>query len=230
MTNPFGGRSHIKFTVINNLVYIGGCNLDSVRQIDVMAAWEDAASADFLDGLANRLLAAGSAKSAFAGEDGLREIGQDVSLMWDAGVRGRSLIYQRALKLIDEAQERIFFTCQYFPTKEIGTRLNQAYKRGVKVKIVYNHPANHNWRNTVLFRGVLAGERRRLPAEFFEHPVRPPKSYLHAKVLATERAAILGSHNLVEPGINFGTAEIAMLVEDTAFSQSLTQAVERQLT
>jgi hypothetical protein len=42
---------------------------------------------------------------------------------------------------------------------------------------------------------------------------------LHAKLLATEQGAMIGSHNYVVQGVTLGTAEAAILRNDPQFSK-----------
>jgi hypothetical protein len=57
----------------------------------------------------------------------------------------------------------------------------------------------------------------------------PGPGHIHAKLLATEQVALVGSHNYVQLGVNFGTAELAMLVRDADFAANITKAVVDQL-
>jgi phosphatidylserine/phosphatidylglycerophosphate/cardiolipin synthase-like enzyme len=228
-TNPFSGRSHIKMGVVDDFVMLGGCNLDKMEYTDVMAGWQDARLADWLRGLTGRISRAGSVRQALGGQDVSHTVNAKTSLFVDSGVRGHSLIMQQAHALIDSARELVTITCQYFPGGATGQRLLAAHRRGVKVTIHFSPPAAHgvlkpaHWLHNIR-------ERSRLPSSFFagQLPAGIPK--LHAKVIVTESAAMLGSHNYVQAGVRFGTAEIALLRRDPEFARALIAKVEGQLT
>lgn len=228
---PIGGRSHIKFAIINSQVMIGGCNLDSAYDpdIDIMVGWNDQHSADWLRSLADQLMATGHARRALHNDDVCFPLDDHSALLVDAGVPRRSLIMRRAMALIDEAQEHVFISCQFFPGQVTGQRLLAAHRRGVKVVIVYGHPDQHDWFNRKLQRLSNMAERWRLPSEFFTHIVQHENGRIHAKLIATEKGAIIGSHNYVSAGVQLGTAEIALLTDDAAFGRRATETVVGQL-
>jgi phosphatidylserine/phosphatidylglycerophosphate/cardiolipin synthase-like enzyme len=101
-------------------------------------------------------------------------------------------------------------TCQYFPNNLTPAALANAHDRGVGVHLAYNHPSQHR----KLLRGVqerqVAYKKKRLPGSVFENQLHHDKNYLHAKILLSEKEAIIGSHNFVKLGVNWGTAEIAL--------------------
>ncbi len=225
-TNPKAGRSHMKFTVIGDRFYVGGSNLELLSSLDFMVGADAAATANWLASLADRIVETGSARLAI-GADLVRPSG-DVTFLVDAGAPKRSIILERALEFIDHAQETVFISCQYFPYGITAQHLLQAHDRGVKVTIAYNHPSRFGFPANLLHHAVVATERRRLPAEFFVHS-NPGPGYLHAKLIATEAGAMVGSHNYVPAGVQFGTAEIAMLVRDPGFARRAVHTVLQQL-
>ena len=54
VNNPFSGRSHIKTAIINDEVYIGGCNLTDATHLDMMIRFKNATVADWLYRLNSR--------------------------------------------------------------------------------------------------------------------------------------------------------------------------------
>jgi len=227
-TNPWYGRNHIKFTVCGDCYFIGGCNFDSARQIDLMAAAHDATTANWLAALAERMLATGSAIAAMDGLDFSHEVGLGRTFFLDAGVRHRSLIFERAIELIAASREHVLLATQYFPGGEMGRALLAAQLRGAKVTIIFNQPGLFSGPMGLLNVAYNFAQRRHLPENFFAHANTGP-GYLHAKLLVTEHGAMLGSHNFVEQGVNFGTSEIALFVRDPKFAQQATRTVLSQL-
>lgn len=228
-TMPIAGRSHIKYAVYGDRVYIGGCNLDWTTKVDVMAAWDDADAAQWLRELAGRLAATGNAARAVGGEDLSYRVSRTDSLLLDAGVPGRSLIFDEALELIDRATEQVFIACQYFPNDVTGEHLLRASQRGVKVEIIYNHHSRQSFPHNFLHQYVVARERRRLPASFFVQALGRRQPLLHAKLIASEQGAIMGSHNFVSAGVRLGTAEIALLTTDPAMGQRVIDNLRAQI-
>jgi phosphatidylserine/phosphatidylglycerophosphate/cardiolipin synthase-like enzyme len=228
LMNPLGGRSHIKFAVIGQRAYIGSANLNGRNLMNFVVGWEEPRAAEWLWGLAGRMQSTGSANLAVEGEDVEYGLDQQILLL-DAGVPGRSVILRRALDLIDEASERVMLTCQYFPNEVTTEHLLAAHKRGVKVEIHYNAPQKHSFPNNILHQGVEWAARRRLPESFFVHVRDEGKDFLHSKFVSSERAVLMGSHNLVKAGVTLGTAEIALLSFDEEFVREAEAAMRRLL-
>lgn len=219
MSNPFAGRSHLKYAVIGTKVFVGSSNLDASSQLELMVGWDDQRASDWIDRLNTKILATENVRRAADGEDASYHLTDTEELIMDAGVAGRSLILGRALKLIDEAERRIILTCQYFPNDVTAARLSAAHKRGVKVEIYYNQPEQHTWPHNWLHGAVIGGLKLRLPASFFEHSQHASQPFLHAKLLASERSVIIGSHNYITAGVRFGTAEVALESHDPSVAK-----------
>lgn len=228
-SSPIAGRSHIKYGVVNERVYVGGCNLDHSTNIDLMTGWDDAQSSKWLSELADATIASGSVKAAMQRTDAIREIAPGAELLIDAGVAGQSLIFERALHLIDGARERVTLTCQFFPNDLTTQYLLGAHRRGVKVKILYNRPSKHLFPHTVLHLGVETAAKLQLPKSFFEHVLDPSRPYLHAKLITTERGIMIGSHNFLQAGVSLGTAEIALLSSDAGLGMRLEAAIMKEI-
>ncbi len=210
LKNPFGGRAHIKFAVINNEIFIGGCNLSDPELLDVMVRTENKRLADYLTKFTHDVIKHKSVRRALLKQDISFKVDDQTELLIDAGIKRQSLIYDRALDLISSATNRVYMTCQYFPNNRTPAELARAHYRGVNVHLAYNHPDQHN----SLIRGVqkrtVAYNRKRLPENVFENQLNMDRDYLHAKILISEKEAIIGSHNFVKMGVDLGTAEMAL--------------------
>jgi phosphatidylserine/phosphatidylglycerophosphate/cardiolipin synthase-like enzyme len=224
--NPFAGTSHTKLALINDRIYVGGCNLAGSDHIDLMVGWDDRPTADYLAAMCQQIERHTNTKEALDGEDKSLRLDKATSLFIDAGIRGQSTILRHALTLIDEAHEHVFITSQYFPHGVTTACLARAVKRGVKVTLVYNHPGNHPWPLNVLHRSIVAFERMRQPRQLFAGQLPKEHRYVHTKLIATEKAAIIGSHNYIKKGVDFGTAEIALLRRDAAFARRAVKIIE----
>jgi cardiolipin synthase len=229
LINRFSGRAHIKMAIINDEVYVGGCNLLHTNQIDIMVRWHDSKAADWLYQLMGGVIKKGDTWSALSGKDRKLDLDEHTKLLLDAGKPRQSLIYENALKLIDEAKEWLVITCQYFPNSTTGKHLAAAYKRGVRVSIYYNHPSNHQPGFNTLIHAVVLRERTRHPSALFAEQLHKKVPYVHAKLLANESSAMVGSHNYVVAGVNLGTAELTLLRHDPEFARRAVEQFRAQL-
>lgn len=224
---PIAGRSHIKTAVINDRVYIGGHNLSAENQLDIMTYWEDQKTADIIFKFLQQVVAAESVSKVLDADKRYKLDNQD-ELLIDRGQPHQSLILDEALALIDNSNDWLYMTCQYFPGGQTGQHLKAAVERGVKVTLMFSPPSSHKseWFGHKLYE---LRERSRLPAELFAHKLPDSAPLLHAKLIATEQGAIIGSHNYVDQGVRLGTAEIALLRRDPAFAEAAVQAIQTEL-
>lgn len=210
LKNPFGGRAHIKFAVINEEVFVGGCNLSHPELLDVMVRTESTRLSDYLVKFTQDVMEHTSVRKALSRRDVSFKIDGDTELLIDAGVKRQSLIYERALGLISDAVNGVYMTCQYFPNSRTPAELAKAHHRGVGIHLAYNHPDKHRTPIRGVQKRTLAYKRMRLPGSVFENQLNVDRDYLHAKILLSEKEAIIGSHNFVKMGVNLGTAEMAL--------------------
>lgn len=226
-TNPYGGRSHIKYTVINDTVYLGGCNLNHTGNADTMLRLNDTATADWIYDVILQAAKTGNVRRALDGRDISLAIDSDTTLFIDAGVKHQSLIYDQALQLIDSAETHLTMTCQFFPNKTTARHLHGAVRRGVDVRLYFNNPRQQNNIKPLAMQFVQWREQLRCPPELFHWQLSKEHPFLHAKLLASEKAAMIGSHNYVVQGIKFGTAETALLSQDKNFARKLSEVAEK---
>ncbi len=229
LTWPFAGRCHIKLAIINDRIYLGGCNLANSGYIDMMVCWKDKFAADWLFDITKWIASIGNSRIALEGQDLCLELSRDMELLIDSGVAKQSIILHKAFEIIDQAQHSIFIACQYFPNSATVKHLMDAHRRGVVVTIIYNHPRKHGIPKNVLHHLVILRERQRAPSAFMKDQVLKNLPYMHGKLLASEQAAIIGSHNFVSAGVNFGTTEIALLRYDPNFAKQAINTFLSQL-
>jgi cardiolipin synthase len=214
LMNPLAGRSHMKFAVIGEWAAVGSCNLNTSDHVNLTVGGQDRRTSAWLWELAGRLVTEGRADTAMGADDVEYEVDEATTLLLDAGARGRSLILERAMEMVDAAKEYVLITCQFFPNDATAKHLRAAHERGVEVEIIYNHPAKHGFPNNLLHRVVERTERWVSPESFFAHTVPAGQKFMHAKLIATEQGAMIGSHNYVTAGVKLGTAEIAVECRD----------------
>lgn len=223
------GRSHIKAAVVGKQVFLGGCNLERPEQLDVMVSWDNAAAADTLANWFMRIGEAEQVREAFGDVDVETVVDTRMTLLLDAGVPRQSLIYDEALRLIDDAEDFLYMTCQYFPGGPTAKHLAAAQARGVSVQIEYSHPRAHSQAAVLHHIHQLTQHARGLPNNLFAGRLDKRAPKLHAKVLISDKAAMVGSHNYVPQGVYFGTAELALKSTDPVFGQQLRDFIRQQI-
>ena len=228
-SNPFKGRSHMKFTVVNNEVFIGGCNLSESPNLDLMISWRDKHTADWLCNFAKDISAAGNVAKALRGRDVTLPIDRKTNLLIDAGVPGQSVILDRAKQLVAQAARHLIVTYQYYPQAAAAGDLADAHARGVELEIVYNHHSQHPKPLNMVFGVSSRLARNSRPDSFVSNRLTKRHNYLHAKLIASEKAALLGSHNYMPSGVVLGTAEIALYSRDPVFAAKAAACLRRQL-
>jgi phosphatidylserine/phosphatidylglycerophosphate/cardiolipin synthase-like enzyme len=219
----------MKVTIINNQIYIGGCNLADSDYTDLMIGWNDRKVADELLKIYEEVSKTGNSRQALKGKDQIIYVDDDSKILIDAGVKKQSIILRNALDLIDKAEEYIFIACQYRPNSITAKHLHRAKKRGVKVTIAYNHPSRYRVPKNFLHHGVVVYETLRTSGTKPELLIIKNSAYLHAKVIASEKSAIVGSHNLIAAGVNFGTTEIALMSNNPSFSKKVVKTISDQI-
>lgn len=227
--NPIAGRSHIKTTVIGNHFYIGGCNLSGTQELDLMLSCRDEVGANYLHDFLQRIDKKGDTRTALHYHDQELALDGETSLLIDCGVRQQSIIFDQAMELIDAADEWLVMTCQFFPNSVTARHLAAAKKRGVKVKLFYNHPSKHAHINKLAHQLVIWQERTRTPKELFAFEGTRKQTRIHAKLIATEKGAIIGSNNYVTAGVKLGTAESAILRRNPMFAAQAAKVMEKQI-
>lgn len=219
--NYFAGRSHIKLAVVNNKVYLGGPSLQGSDRLDMVVGFENGPTADALYDIATSIVESEDTGLVLGTRDKGWAVDQDTRILIDAGQPRQSHILEEALRIIDEAEERVTISSPFLLTGAISERLVQAHtQRDVDTYIAYNHVSKHEQMQLV-HRAILLMQRLRNPREFFANQVPRDLPALHAKILSNEREAMVTSHNFVETGVKFGTPEIALVRRSSRFAQAV---------
>lgn len=226
-SSSIAGRSHIKYCIINDTAYIGGCNLSSTYDIDIMAKITNKKLAKIMRDLATQTQQNPNMTKVI-GRDKVIKINDQLDLLLDAGQKNRSIIYETTQKLINSAQKSIFMTCQFFPAGPTSNLLKNATNKNVDVKLLYNSPAKHSSPMNILHFFVKKFEQLRLPKKLFANELAKNNNYIHAKVLLNEKEALLGSHNFVKVGVSLGTAEICLHFKTPKYNQQIIDCINKQ--
>lgn len=226
--NPFSGRSHIKTAVVDDKVYLGGPNFHKTERSDMVVSLSDAELADWLYSLSSQIVQAGKTSEVLAGQDVELQLDHKTRVLVDAGKPGQSLILDEAVRLIDEANEKLYASFQFLPAGRLAVRIADAYRRGVAVKPFHNHPSKYNLALNMHERLAQLRLSASLPKDFFNARLPRHAEVLHSKAIASENAAIVGTHNFVDLGVKYGTPEISLTREDPIFARAVGSLLARQ--
>lgn len=232
LSNPVAGRSHIKFALLNDDVFIGGCNLTNPHHVDVMQLRQnDAQLATILRDFVSKVQAQprGSVRAALGGADQLHTLHDGSTLIIDAGQRKVSSIERHALQLITGAQKEVFITLQYPPYGLLARALDTLRHANVRLQLLYNAPQRFAGPSRVLMAATSVVMAVRTSSLLAVNTLRGSNKYMHAKVLVVDSMVMVGSHNYVNAGVRFGTAEIAIISSDTTLAQQAMQCIRQQL-
>lgn len=226
---PIAGRSHIKIAIINDQVFMGGCNLQGESQTDMMISWQSKHSADSLYIIMREIIRGQHVGRVLAQTDRALRLDDSTKILLDSGARGQSLIFKEAMELIDSAKDWLVITCQFFPNSITANHLLQAVNRGVDVQVVFAHPSHHGLIGGLGQHVSILRERARLPKILFKHALTRNDPMLHAKLIACDAGMMIGSHNYVRAGVILGTAEIALKSSDEKLAREAVKTLHRGL-
>ncbi|HSH55283.1 MAG TPA: phospholipase D-like domain-containing protein [Candidatus Limnocylindrales bacterium] len=226
---PVAGRSHLKIAIVNDYVFIGGCNFEGADWIDMMVGRQDIQAADWLYDTIVPALQQGTIRTALDSTDRELQLNDSTKLLLDAGVPNQSIILKQALTLIDSAEQWLTITCQYFPNSVTAQHLLHAHKRGVKVEIIFAHPSRQGLIGGAGQQVSLMIEKSRLPRHMFKQALKRTDPMLHAKLIACDKGVMIGSHNYVRAGVKLGTAEIALHSTNSNLTRKALAVLRRQL-
>jgi hypothetical protein len=169
---PVSGRSHIKTAIINDYVFLGGCNLMKAEWVDVMVGWQNSKDSDHLYKIFQNII-----KTKHAG---------------------------KALAWVDRSMP-------------------------IDVKVTFTHPRHHGLIGGAGQQFSIVRERLRSPRSLFVHQLGRKGPATHAKLLACDKAVMIGSHNYVWAGVHLGTAEIALKSTNEKLAKEAVKTLRRGL-
>lgn len=218
--NPLSGVTHIKWLVIDNIVYcFGGTNLyeKGARSLDYMLKTKNKNLADALVKEQKEIILRDQEDCQYEG------LSLDISggkLLIDSGKKGDSLIYQRACELARQSKE-ILFVSQYCPTGELASLL-----KNIPSKIYFN-PPKITKKETRLF--IKASMLKTGLKTLYEKDV-----YIHAKFIifslkTGQKVTITGSHNFSYSGVTQGTKEVALESTDHGVIKQLEEFFQNSI-
>lgn len=217
------GRNHIKMYLIDDTTaWIGGVNLfdHALHLIDVMVRFDDRT---LVDALSQQYLKVNEKKPT---ENYSVDFSHNNTLLIDAGIVGKSLIYNDVLKTVDQAKESIVFASQFLPDGKLLKKLFKAARKGVVVTIITS-----NKDNKVFHRFPY-----NIPYSYLKNKIAGTdnislvhrETRVHAKLLIVDdTVAVFGSHNMTRIGVFLGTEEIAVCTKDKKLVYELKQFIEQ---
>ena len=214
---PFVGRNHMKFTIIDNCVYVGGTNLSvgSFSNIDFMM---ECSNKTLIDNIISLFFENRSNRAYLNGEI---KITNDTTLLIDSGKVGESIIYNSTLDLTQNSQKSIRYISQFLPDFSLLKKMKQAQRRGVSVDIItYHKKIALSKAKSKVEELIFNFSKEDLKASYI-------KKYVHAKLLIIDDLyTIFGSHNFSKFGVVFGTQEIAIQSANPLLISSLNNWVD----
>jgi cardiolipin synthase len=214
------GRTHSKWCVVDDTVFsFGGVNLynDGLRHTDYMYQVTDSRLANRLVDEQKRIERAERTATNYV------SVGYEIdghTILFDGGVIGHSIIYQRVCELTKLAAH-VTFVSQYCPTGRLARVLAKA-----DATIYFNQPDQARGFNRFLIRTSMLVSGL--------SSVYDKKKYLHAKCMLFimkdgSKIAITGSHNFAYAGVLLGTREVALETKDPAVITQLESFIKTHI-
>lgn len=209
------GRTHSKWTVIDDDVFtFGGVNIEKAgiqERTDYMFHIHDPKLAQLLVREQHRIEKADPVTKIIKNHTTKLDYG---TLLVDGGQFGKSVIYDHAIKLVQQSKS-VIFVSQYCPSGALGKALERT-----DAKVYFNHKSNAS-----IINKFMIGSRKIISQQT---NLYQRKRYLHAKfIIGTlsdgSKRAITGSHNFASAGAHAGTREIALETVDPDIISQLEQ-------
>lgn len=203
--NPFAGLTHIKWTIVDDIVYcFGGVNLYQfgIEHTDYMLKTKNPQLASTLKQQQKAIVSADNSPASYQGFCETFDFG---TVYIDSGKRGQSMIYDRVCELASQSKD-ILFVSQYCPSGKLVDLL-----RNSSVRLYFNPPSIPHFPSNLLIWWQM--RRTKLATLYKRH------NYLHAKFIiftlgSGEKVAITGSHNFDYDGVRLGTREVGLETKD----------------
>ena len=209
-------RNHKKLYIVDGISWLGGVNLFdfALTMIDFMVKFTDPSFASLM---AQEFSKVNNKKPK---HNYSIDFNDDYDVLVDAGIVGRSLIQNEAIKLIGQSTESVIFASQFVPEGKLLKALLEASDRGANITII-TCPRSHEYFTKLPYKILY---------KIFRFKIKNKKNILllhqdrmvHAKlIIVDKKSAIFGSHNLVSAGGTLGTEEIAVKTRDKELIKQL---------
>ena len=210
---PYRGRNHMKITIIDDIVYLGGINYgdEDITYKDFMVKLTEK---DIVNTLASIFLKVEDNTL----EDTTIEVNPETTIIVDGGKTGYSPILQTSVSAVSKADENIYHVSQFFPDGIFLYTLHEIHKDCKTVEVIVPK------RNTfdLVFSFLNSINKMEMKLKRRQIPVVVLENMVHAKLTIVDaKLAIFGSHNMSEKGVQMKTAEIALLSSNAILVRNL---------
>lgn len=215
--NPYKRRCHVKATVIDDTIFsFGGVNFTNgaFKNTDYMLTDKDQKTADSLVELVHQI----GTEPPY--EDQSIQLSDTTTVLYDAGVPKKSIIYETACDLAEQA-EKILYVSQMAPSGRLAELIN------AKNNVCYFcRPSQQVFPDGA---GLFIDQHRYGTKNNYKG-----KKYIHAKFMLFEmpdgnKALVSGSNNFSWRGVAFGTKEIAVCSTDAKLWRQLYEFMQQSV-
>lgn len=216
---PYKGRNHMKITIIDEIVYIGGVNFGDkdFTYVDFMVKITDREIVRTCIDIYQKI-----EKNAL--EDAVIPCNAESTIVIDSGKTGVSPILETAVAAANTATKSIKHACQFTPDGPFLQALHTAYIRKVAVKVITPYQNTFN----SLFALIHIGNSILMKMKHRIIPLHVLHQMVHAKLTIFDtNLAVIGSHNLSEKGVMMRTAEIALFTKNKRLLQNLSEYFDK---
>lgn len=226
LANITRGRSHMKIGVVNNTILLGGPNLHETERVDMAVGFTHEKTARWLHRLIGTLAISGATSEALGTSDIERYIDTDTKILIDVGEPCQSIIMDEAITIIDDTEEHLLLGSPFLPTGVIMQHLRTAHQKNVTIEAFYDRA-----------RGTFALAQYCLrilhslqaPQGYHAQPIPSDLPPLHAKIIASEKAAMITSHNFTPLTVRMGMTEIGLVRHKPSFATAVKNLLYEQL-
>lgn len=210
---PFvGGGNHRKFAIVDDTAWLGTPNLTDADISGMDNFMLRTQSEEFVRVLEDIFTNPPQQDTVYRSSQEQVANGIDWELLVDAGKPNHSIIYDRALEMIEGAEEKIEFVTQYWPKGKLEQALIKRAKEGLDVRVVIQTHGDHRlWRYPFKI-GFQSFMRYK---EYSGLEILLPKKSTHTKGLVVDgKAALFGSNDLFDLSKIAGVKEVSLYTEN----------------
>ncbi len=223
------GRNHDKRFIVDDVAWSGGVNINDgeFKKIDFMVKLQDP-----------RLVSVFS-QTFDEVNDNKPDTDYEVDIypyytfMVDRGDHGKSLIYDRAVELLEEDLSNITYITQIPPSGRFLDALLKKAQTGTEIELILPKEGSHYLADGL--HGYMYREFRKNIGYSPSVHITNLDSDVHAKLLQVthnngQRVAQFGSHNLSQLGVWAGTQESAFRTTDPDLNDQFEHYIDNLLT
>lgn len=229
---PFTGRSHLKISYSRkkdgqSIAYVHSHNYSDSPSAEVTVKFTGDHAEKIIDVYDDILKNPPT-------EDLEKQLTDDLWIFVDSGQPGKSVILDKAVSLVKDAQSSIQVCSQLPPDGDFAQALSDANNQDKHVEVVstdrrLERPL-YSDNNIMYVVDLLAGVSSHLHGRSFPMH-RDPYRNMHVKLLLKDiygdaPEAFFGSHNFAPSGVKAGTREVQLLSTDRAIGAALYRRFE----